>query len=106
MDQPQTMPSHLATTVSVCITSPLFIPIKAYIDTHSTRLKVIKQLNKASQSKTSNTAAKKKCWLLAQLFPYQSAKSTCFFPLQMPKPWPLQQLKPDQFKFITLILIV
>lgn len=78
MNQLQTMPSYRDTTISTYITivhtfeNPII-----HLNTHSARLKVIKQLNRAFQSKTIHiTTKQKKCWLLAQLFPYQSAKST------------------------------
>lgn len=71
--QPYTAPSHLAPVISICNTrAQTHESLLVHNDSHPTRLHVI-QLSRASQSKTSHTATKKNFWLLAQLFPYQSA---------------------------------
>lgn len=106
--QPYTAPSHLAPVISICNTrAQTHESLLVHNDSHPTRLHVI-QLSRASQSKTSHTATKKNFWLLAQLFPYQSANWTSSLLLSISNAWvwPLRQLEPDQFKFTTLILTI
>lgn len=61
--------------------------ISVHNDIHPTRLNVIQHPSRASQSKTSHPATKKNFWLLAQLFPYQSAKSTSSLLLSISNAW-------------------
>lgn len=66
--------------------SSLFMPVEILSRTTTSILvSVTQQQSRASQSKTSHIATKKNFWLLARLFPYQSAwlTSLCFFPFQM-----------------------
>lgn len=59
--------------------------------------------------KAATLLQRKHFWLLAQLLPYQSAKSApslYFFPFQMPGFQPHGLLEPDQFNFTTLIFTV
>lgn len=53
----------------------------------STGPSVTQQLSGAPQSKTSHIATKKNFWLVAQLFPYQSAKSTFSLLLSISNAW-------------------
>lgn len=63
--------------------------ISVHNDSHPTSLNVLQQLSRAPQSKTSHTATKKHFWLLAQLFPYPSAKSASSLLLSISNAWVL-----------------
>lgn len=77
--QSKPVPSHLAAAISTGITTAHTRKnLTVHNDIHSSR---------ASQSKTSHTATKKNFWLLAQLFPYQSAKSTSSLLLSISNAW-------------------
>lgn len=86
--QTNPVPLHLAAAISTGITTAHTRKnLPMHNDIHSSRLNVIQQPSRASQSKTSHTATKKNFWLLAQLFPYQSTKSTSSLLLSISNAW-------------------
>lgn len=86
--QTNPVPLHLAAAISTGITTAHTCKnLPMHNDIPSSRLNVIQQPSRASQSKTSHTATKKNFWLLAQPFPYQSAKSTSSLLLSISNAW-------------------